>query len=223
MLKKALFAGLILATVVLLSTYGQDEIAGYLNNHTADGKVKVDLYSESLCPDCLAFIRHSLKTAANTKDFWKICEFNIIPYGNAKRTQNGSNWAFTCQHGVRECQGNLIEGCAIKKYEFYTQALPFILCLEDNTTDFSAQGQRCATKFNLDWNAINTCATGTEGNKYMYDFAVATEKLVPAHTYVPWIVVNDRHTTSSENAVISNMVRYVCSIYTGPEHIAACN
>lgn len=223
MLKKALFAGLILATVVLLSTYGQDQIAGYLSNHTADGKVKVDLYSESLCPDCLAFIRGSLKTAANTKDFWKICEFNIIPYGNARRTQNGSSWSFTCQHGVRECQGNLIEGCAIKKYEFYTQALPFILCLEENTTDFSAQGQRCATKFNLDWNAINTCATGAEGNKYMYDFAVATEKLVPAHTYVPWIVVNDRHTTSSENAVIANMVRYVCSIYTGPERIAACN
>jgi Ca2+-binding RTX toxin-like protein len=41
-------------------------------------------------------------------------------------------------------------------------------------------------------------------------------------TYVPWIVVNDRHSTSSENAVISNMVRYVCSIYKGTEKIAAC-
>jgi interferon gamma-inducible protein 30 len=56
----------------------------------------------------------------------------------------------------------------------------------------------------------------------MYEMALATEKLNPAHTYVPWIVVNDKHSTSSENAVISNMVRYVCSVYTGPEKIDAC-
>lgn len=56
----------------------------------------------------------------------------------------------------------------------------------------------------------------------MYEIAVATEKLNPAHTYVPWIVVNDKHSTSAENAIISNMVRYVCSIYTGPEKIDAC-
>jgi interferon gamma-inducible protein 30 len=44
---------------------------------------------------------------------------------------------------------------------------------------------------------INSCASGAEGNKLMYDIAVATEKLSPAHTYVPWVVVNDRHTVSS--------------------------
>lgn len=216
--KLAVFA-LIITSLALFTYYNQSEES---QNLTADGKVKIDLYSESLCPDCLQFIRGSLKTAANTKDFWKICEFNLIPYGNARRTQNGSNWAFTCQHGVKECLGNVIEACAIKKTDYYTQALPFILCLEDNTTDFSAQGQRCATKLGLDWQAINTCATGTEGNKYMLEYAIATEKLNPAHTYVPWIVVNDKHTTSSENSVISNMVRYVCSIYSGPEKIDAC-
>jgi interferon gamma-inducible protein 30 len=56
----------------------------------------------------------------------------------------------------------------------------------------------------------------------MYEIAVATEKLNPAHAYVPWIVVNDRHSTTSENAIIKNMVSYVCSIYTGSERIAAC-
>ena len=168
-------------------------------------------------------MKSSLKTAASTKDFWKICEFNFYPYGNARRTQNGSSWAFTCQHGARECQGNLIEACAIRKFDYYTQGIPFSICLEENTTDFVAQGQRCAAKYSMDWNTINTCANGAEGNKLMYDISVATDKLVPAHTYVPWIVVNDKHTTSSENAIISNMVRYVCSIYTGPEKIAACN
>ena len=52
--------------------------------------------------------------------------------------------------------------------------------------------------------------------------AVATEKLQPPHTYVPWVVVNDAHSSSTESAVINNMVKYVCSIYTGPEKIDAC-
>lgn len=50
----------------------------------------------------------------------------------------------------------------------------------------------------------------------MYDISIATDKLNPAHTYVPWIVVNDKHSTGSENAIIKNMVQYVCSIYSGP-------
>lgn len=221
MVNKAVLFGLVLASVALVAYLPESSSQSNLQV-AADGKVKIDFYSESLCPDCLAFIRGSLTTAANTKDFWKICEFNFFPYGNARRTQNGSSWAFTCQHGVRECQGNLIEACAQKKFDYYSQGLPFSICLEQNTTDFVAQGQRCATKYGMDWNTINTCATGSEGNKLMYDIAVATEKLNPPHQYVPWIVVNDKHTTSSENSVISNMVRYVCSIYTGTEKIDAC-
>jgi interferon gamma-inducible protein 30 len=170
----------------------------------------------------LAFIRTSLKTAANTKDFWKICEFNFYPYGNARRTQNGSSWAFTCQHGAKECQGNLIEACATRKFDFYSQGLPFSICLEDNTTDFIAQGKKCASQYSMDWNVIDACVNGPEGNKLMYDISVATDRLNPAHTYVPWVVVNDKHTTTSENAILKNMVQYVCSIYTGPEKIAAC-
>lgn len=45
----------------------------------------------------------------------------------------------------------------------------------------------------------------------------------PAHQYVPWVVVNDQHTSSTENAVITNMVRYVCSVYKGSIKIDACN
>lgn len=118
----------------------------------------------------------------------------------------------------------MIEACAMRnsKFDFYSQGLPFAICLEDNTTDFIAQGQRCAAKYSLDWQTINSCVNGPEGNRLMYEIAVATESLNPKHTYVPWIVVNGQHSTSSENAIIKNMVQYVCSIYTGSEKIAAC-
>lgn len=63
--------------------------------------------------------------------------------------------------------------------------------------NWTTQGQLCASKYGLDWNTINTCATGPEGNQLMYEIAVATESLNPIHTYVPWIVVNDRHSEAS--------------------------
>lgn len=109
MANKAVLLTVILASTALLAYYVHDTQSEQSGNlQVAAGKVKIDLYSESLCPDCLAFIRGSLKTAANTKDFWKICDFNVIPYGNARTAKNGTSWAFTCQHGARECQGNLI-------------------------------------------------------------------------------------------------------------------
>jgi interferon, gamma-inducible protein 30 len=151
MLRQALLAGLVLTSIAILGYYHHDNAQHNLQKVTADGKVKVDFYTESLCPDCLAFTSTSLKKAVATPDFWKICEFNIFPYGNARRQQNGSNWAFTCQHGAKECLGNTIQACGIRKYDYYSKGLPFALCLEDNTTDFVAQGQRCATKFGLNW------------------------------------------------------------------------
>ena len=94
----------------------------------------------------------------------------MYPYGNARRTKNGTSWSFSCQHGTRECQGNFIETCAIKKFDFYSQALPFIICIE-GTSDFIASGKKCASQLNMDWSVIDSCSTSQEGIKYMVEMA----------------------------------------------------
>lgn len=33
----------------------------------------------------------------------------LVPYGNAKESQQGSTYTWTCQHGTNECFGNLLE------------------------------------------------------------------------------------------------------------------
>ena len=38
---------------------------------------------ESLCPDTINFILTSFEEAINLKDFDKICEFRLYPFGNA--------------------------------------------------------------------------------------------------------------------------------------------
>lgn len=187
-----------------------------------DDRVLVELYSESLCPDCLAFILGSFKKAINTADIYKIADIRVYPYGNARWARNGTTYSFTCQHGVRECQGNIIEVCALQLYDQERYGNPFIVCLESNTSDWTASGQRCATQLGMDWNKIASCSNSDAGRQWQYEVAAATDKLSPAHQYVPWITVNGQHNTTSENSIISNMVSFICKNYKGSVKIAAC-
>jgi len=50
----------------------------------ADDRVLIDMFTESLCPDCIQFITTSLKAALAATDFDKIANLNIWPYGNAE-------------------------------------------------------------------------------------------------------------------------------------------
>lgn len=75
----------------------------------------------------------------------------------------------------------------------------------------------------MNWASIQTCAYGPEGVQLHYEYGVKTNSLNPAHRYVPWIVVNGEHSSGSENAVISNMVGFICKTYKGSVKIAACH
>jgi interferon, gamma-inducible protein 30 len=130
-----------------------------------NNKVKIDLYFQSICPESRQFILGPLKTAASTKDFWKICDFNLYPWGNANRRQAGSDWEIICQHGPTECEGNVIETCALKFYEKYSKAIPFIICLEEAAPNWTA-GEACAKNLGLDWAKIESCANSSQGHQF---------------------------------------------------------
>jgi interferon gamma-inducible protein 30 len=104
-----------------------------------DDRVLIELYSESLCPDCIAFIKSSFAKAIKTQDIFKISDIRVYPYGNARWAKNGSTYSFTCQHGARECEGNIIEVCALNLYDPQQYGLNFIECLEENTTSWNAR------------------------------------------------------------------------------------
>lgn len=136
-------------------------------------------------------------TALPPKDFWKICDFKLYPYGNAKRVADRDSWNITCQHGLNECIINTIHSCAIGYNDYYKQALPFIICHMEDTTNWFNQGKTCAKKYGIVWDAIMYCETTESGINEQVKMAEATEALNPPHTYTPWIVVNGKHTTAS--------------------------
>jgi len=153
----------------------------------------------------------------NGQGMQPILNISMVPYGNAQESQQGDQWVFTCQHGDQECQGNLIESCVIGHYPDTNTHLTFINCME-SASDPVSGAQGCATQQGLDWNAINTCVNGDEGNALEHNMAVRTENLSPPHQYVPWVVINGQYSQQAE----SSLLKVVCAAYAGPPP-AGCN
>jgi len=188
-------------------------------------KLKIEMFTESLCPDCMGFLTKSFKTAINTKNIDLLADFSLYPYGNAHQSLAKKKWEFKCQHGAEECSGNLMQNCALNQTNF-KNGINFIVCFEENILSFNKDldqtGQHCADDFNLDFSEIKRCMGSDLGNMVQHEVAVKTESLQPPRDYVPWIVVNGQHDTNIEDQILQNMVGYICKNYQGDVKIDAC-
>nr|XP_039269319.1 gamma-interferon-inducible lysosomal thiol reductase-like isoform X1 [Styela clava] len=179
--------------------------------------VMLDLYFESLCPGCRQFITKMLYPTWKQFLDTKILKIQLYSYGNAKEMKNASTgmWDFTCQHGPQECVGNLIENC-IQKYTMNDpmKYFPIFYCMESAQDPVEA-AKMCVTKGGLKWSDVDTCAKGPDGNALMHNSAMATDKLNPRHTYVPWVTINGQHTESMQEEAQENLPKLLCDTYKG--------
>ncbi|XP_003369544.1 gamma interferon inducible lysosomal thiol reductase family protein [Trichinella spiralis] len=102
----------------------------HYNTSQLDMKIKLTLLYETLCPDCQEFILNTLQ-----RYDWKYgqdsVDFNLIPYGNARRTQLNNTWTKQCQHGPVECALNKVPGCSICKQVYVGKWFPLIVCFNE--------------------------------------------------------------------------------------------
>ena len=96
----------------------------------AADKIQVELYYESQCPGCRQAINTSFLTAMKTEGFFDMAEVKLYPYGNARETQSGDEYHFSCQHGKAECDWNMVEACAQAHIGCPYQQGLFIQCVE---------------------------------------------------------------------------------------------
>ena len=180
--------------------------------HTAP-PVKIELYYESLCPGCREFILGQLFPTYKKLQSTGILEIGLYPYGNAQESQRDNKWFFTCQHGVVECEVNLLESCALHLLSHPDQFMPYIHCVESSPS--LANAKSCADKLKIEWSPLSKCYNGTEGNYLQHKIALKTGALIPPHQFVPWIVANGAHTAAIQESCQSNLMHYVCETYKG--------
>jgi hypothetical protein len=197
---------------------------------TKSGKLKIALYYESRCPDCVLFINNSLAPLWQNKDLNQHIELTMNPYGNAMTVpmsqisegyvfwhpERKTGWDFVhiCQHGGEECFANTIQACAISKLP-QEKHMEMILCMEILPNyGIEKASYDCMEKFSIDKDTIRKCATGSEGNKILAELGKQTAK-VPGRGGTPWLMINGKH---EENPM--NLLKTVCA-HVGPEP-AAC-
>jgi len=207
--------------------YEYCKIGWQKNNHQKEtaanvgaSPIEITLYYESYCPGCREFITTQWYPTYKKLKGTGVLKLELVPYGNAQEYKKGSKYIFYCQHGNKECIGNIIEACAIKHLGNITAWAPFIYCMESHLPS-RPQAQSCAKSLGFDYSPIDECANGAEGNQLEHEMAVKTGALNPPHQYVPWIVVDGVHTSEIQSEVQTGMLEYVCKKYKGPKP-AAC-
>ena len=133
-----------------------------------------------------------------------IMNWDYVPYGNA-RNESGR---IVCQHGRTECTGNMAEVCVmdITKYDVLTY-MTFAECVE-STNEKLTELQKCAEKQNLDWSAIQTCMSGSQGANLINIAGKKTEKQnIP---YTPYFFGHGKEIKNP-----SHITKIVCNLWTG--------
>ncbi|KAM9718790.1 gamma-interferon-inducible lysosomal thiol reductase isoform 2-T2 [Menidia menidia] len=183
----------------------------FIKSRQAASPVQVALYYESLCPGCRLFLTEMLfPTWVMLKDIMSV---TLVPYGNAQEKPDGQKYQFECQHGEKECLGNMIETCLLNMTDM---AFPIIFCMESSTDVISA-ADSCVELYapELSMDKLKSCVDGDLGNKLMHQNALQTRALNPPHQYVPWVTINGEHTEDLQDKALSSLFLLVCNMYKG--------
>lgn len=151
------------------------------------------------------------------------------------------NLTFYCQHGGEECAGNAVESCIQAQYPKQEQFFPVIDCIEkracaEDQHPPACSGSpaqvtgRCLSEFgpDMDKDAIERCASGTDANKLLLDNALATAQLQPAKAWVPWVTIDGKNLGGPDPSTFTQMFligQVVCGVWankTGQEAPKEC-
>ncbi|XP_047985256.1 gamma-interferon-inducible lysosomal thiol reductase-like [Leguminivora glycinivorella] len=183
----------IVDSIEILSNYPDlKNLEQYYHYQTINGdKVKLQVYYECLCPDCIAFHLGPLDDVY--RKIGSYIDLKLYPYGNAKKSEKNGKTVITCQHGPAECYGNKLHACAIEILNDISKAEFYNSCMMNGTwggrgsTDMDATN--CGKSMGIDSKAIIACAKSSRGEDLLEYYGQETDKLVDKQ-YVPWVLIN---------------------------------
>ena len=98
----------------------------------------------------------------------------------------GDRLSFDCHFGTKECQGNIYHACAVAHIPGAEEQLDYIRCMINDNYDPSEAALRCTREVEVDWEAIQRCATTTEGKLLHKVAGEKTQTLEPKVSIVKY-------------------------------------
>lgn len=179
-----------------------------------DPKVSVEVFYETYCPDSRNFVLEELNSTY--AELSNIIQLQLVPYGKASlRRELPNKWfSFDCQHGDKECYGNLLQTCVIKYYPDPIVHLPLVVCMFSSSNPNRAYDS-CARKQGFDIDTLQKCVSGKEGNDLQLRFAEWTESVNGKGRleFVPWIRMNGHPEKDKMYDAFNNFKKTLCEEY----------
>uniref|UniRef100_A0A069DQ87 Putative gamma interferon inducible lysosomal thiol reductase gilt n=1 Tax=Panstrongylus megistus TaxID=65343 RepID=A0A069DQ87_9HEMI len=185
---------------------------GIMNADTSihTGAILISVFYECLCPDSRSFFTSQLLPLVDKIpiSYFKV---DLIPYGKATtEVISKGTYRFKCQHGTLECLGNKIHACTIKMTSNDIVRVKVITCMINDNYNPKEVGKKCCEEYNIDWNKVERCALGAEGDELLKQYGDATDALVPKVSFIPTILLNkDRH---DQAAILKDLQSEVCNL-----------
>ncbi|XP_059489700.1 GILT-like protein 1 [Neocloeon triangulifer] len=209
-------AGIVGAFFLLLASLaGADD--------AVDPRVHLKVYYESLCPDSVRFVRNQLIPTWNSLGS-EFLEIDFLPFGKAKSERKpGGGLSFTCQHGPRECAGNMVQACGLSNLlSDHDLRIKFVGCLMNNSDPPSA-GAKCAPQVGLDYKDIEECVNSPAAEALLYNYEQRTLKLFPKGlAFVPSISINGKFDQEAQNTAQRDLKSVVCAYIPESVRPAQC-
>merc|ERR1712121_464071 len=110
----------------------------------------------------------------------------FIAYGGASTHGNAEDgYTFECQHGPRECAGNIVQGCTVHHVYDMMMQVELLNCMSAASKPEEA-GEECFTQFGADWAPVQACIDGPEGAEMHAKNGEIQNSLEPRVWGVPW-------------------------------------
>uniref|UniRef100_A0A1B6GJS6 Gamma-interferon-inducible lysosomal thiol reductase n=1 Tax=Cuerna arida TaxID=1464854 RepID=A0A1B6GJS6_9HEMI len=180
-----------------------------------EDQLKVTLFYESYCPDCIEYIESQLSVA--WEKFNSTILVDMVPFGNARQHWDHGRVKFECQHGPKECTGNKLHACAILQAcgrsgtvgctpDKLSHVINYVMCVEKEPDQKRASDQ-CAREEGLEPAGIMKCAQNAVGDRLLSFYGNRTSAFKPKIHYVPTVAINGKHDTAAENDLIGEICR----------------
>ncbi|XP_018334095.1 gamma-interferon-inducible lysosomal thiol reductase isoform X2 [Agrilus planipennis] len=178
-----------------------------------EGKLRVSIYYEVLCPDSSRFIREQFYPTYNKLS--PFLDVDFVPYGKARRwmTRDGK-WQFKCQHDKAECVGNKREGCVLYQTLPDFKKSKFVYCDFGHSSPGSSKSvKECTGKVNASWSFVKSCMDSPKGDEILAHFGDITDALSSPLSYVPAIAINGFYSPSMSRDLEFNFFDTICSMF----------
>merc|ERR1712212_1444690 len=119
---------------------------------------------------------------------------------------------FECQHGERECYGNIVQACTVHYTSDQDTLVNLITCMMSSSAPDQA-GPDCFQQFGVDYQPVQECIESGEGAQLHAENGEEQSGETPTPNNVPWINLDQEHLAEYWELEEYGLLQFICDTF----------